>query len=146
MYKRQDDTNGAATVSQFNQRLIAAYVEVGRTLDDLPYTEEFIRMCELASATEAGMNEHAVFRRLQNIRKAGKLPPIGRASSRAPRLSEAEEGWLANAVVETVGSLGQRDQLPFTTRFDILLNRFNESTGRSLSPHDLWRVVAKLAK
>lgn len=140
-----DDDLGA-TVSQFNQGLIAAYVEVGRTLDDLPYTEDFLRLCVLANAHEAGMNEQAVFRRLQNIRKAGRLPPIGRATGRAPRISEAEEQWLRQAVEETVGSLGQRDQLPFTPRFDALLERFNQASGRSMDPHDLWRIVAKIAK
>jgi argininosuccinate lyase len=141
-----DDELLGATVSQFNQRLIDAYVEVGRTLDDLPYTQEFLRLCTMAGAAEAGMGEQIVFRRLQNIRKAGKLPPIGRAPSRPPRLSESEEEWLAGAIVESVGSLGQRDQLPFTPKFELLLNRFNEATGRSMDPHDLWRVIAKLAK
>ncbi|MFN7020191.1 MAG: argininosuccinate lyase [Phycisphaerales bacterium] len=141
-----DDPAGGTTVSQFNQKLIAAYVEVGRTLDDLPYTEDFLHLCAMAGAADAGMGEQAVFRRLQNIRKAGKLPTVGRAPSRPPRLSEGEEQWLAAAVVESVGSLGQRDQLPFTPRFELLLNRFNQTTGRSLDPHDLWRVIAKLAK
>jgi hypothetical protein len=135
-----------STGSQFNQRLIAAYVEVGRTLDDLPYTEDFLRLCHLSAAAEAGMNEQAVFRRLQNLRKAGKLPPIGRAPSKAPRINAEEEEWLRENVTVAVGSLGHRDQLPFSPKFDLLLQRFNEVTGRSLDPHDLWRVIAKIAK
>lgn len=141
-----DDDGGGATVSQYNERLVAAYVEIGRTLDDLPYTQEFLQLCTLAGTTEAGMSEQAVFRRLQNIRKAGKLPPIGRAPSKPPRVSEAEEQWLRQGVEEAAGSLGQRDQLPFTPRFDNLLERFNQASGRTLSPHDLWRIIAKIAK
>lgn len=141
-----DDDSGGATVSQYNQRLVEAYVEIGRTLDDLPYTEEFLKLCVLAGAPEAGMSEQAVFRRLQNIRKAGKLPPIGRAPSKPPRVSEAEEQWLRQAVEEAVGTLGQRDQLPFTPRFETLLERFNQASGRTLDPHDLWRIIAKIAK
>jgi argininosuccinate lyase len=140
------EEEAGATVSQFNQRLIESYVEVGRTLDDLPYTEEFLKVCHLAGAGDAGMSEQAIFRRLQNIRKAGKLPPIGRAPSKPPRISEAEEQWLRQAVEEAVGSLGQRDQLPFTPKFDALLQRFNQASGRALDPHDLWRVIAKIAK
>jgi argininosuccinate lyase len=140
------EEDSGATVSNFSQQLIEAYVQVGRTLDDLPYTEEFLNICHLAGAHEAGLGEHVVFRRLQNIRKAGKLPPIGRAPSKPPRISEAEEQWIRQAVEESVGSLGQRDQLPFTPRFDTILQRFNQASGRSLDPHDLWRVIAKIAK
>lgn len=140
------DDDDRSTASHFNQRLIEAYAAVGRTLDDLPYTEEFLRVCELAGAAEAGMSEQVVFRRLQNTRKAGKLPPIGKAPSRPPKISMDEEEWLRNAVEEAVGTLGQRDQLPFTERFEQLLNRFNQVSGRRMDPHDLWRVIAKIAK
>jgi hypothetical protein len=45
-----------------------------------------------------------------------------------------------------VGGLGQRDQLPYTPAFDALVQEFNAATGRSLDPHSVWRLVAKLAK
>ena len=50
------------------------------------------------------------------------------------------------AVEQAVGTLGHRDQLPFTPKFDVLLGRFNQATGRTMDPHDLWRVIAKIAK
>jgi hypothetical protein len=49
-------------------------------------------------------------------------------------------------VRSSVGTLGQRDQLPFTPEFDRLVEAFNQRTGKSLSPHDVWRLIAKIAK
>jgi len=45
-----------------------------------------------------------------------------------------------------VGSLGQRDQLPYSEQSGPLVAAFNQQTGRDLTPHDVWRLVAKLAK
>ena len=64
----------------------------------------------------------------------------------AVRLSPKEEKSLEEMVISAVGSLGQRDQLPFTPAFDTLVESFNEKTGRSLDPHGVWRLIAKLAK
>jgi hypothetical protein len=126
--------------------LVAAYQQAGRTLDDLPYTSEFDRV--IGAVHEAGleMTQRAALQRLQNLRKAGKLPPAGRAASTPPRISEEEESLLRELVVAMTGSLGQRDQLPYDPRFDGLVEAFNQQAGRALSPHDIWRLVAKLAK
>jgi len=126
--------------------LVAAYQKAGRTLDDLPYTPEFDRL--MGAVHEAGleMTQRSVLQRLQNLRKAGKLPPAGKAASTPPRISEEEESLLQELVVAMTGSLGQRDQLPYDPRFDGLVEAFNQQAGRALSPHDIWRLVAKLAK
>ena len=42
--------------------------------------------------------------------------------------------------------IGKRDRLPYTTRFDQLVDEFNKTQGRPLSPHLVWRLVATLAK
>ena len=42
--------------------------------------------------------------------------------------------------------IGRRDRLPYTERFDKLVDRFNQTQKRPLSPHLVWRLVAKLAK
>lgn len=125
--------------------LVGAYERAGRTLDDLPYTREWTALfAEVRDAT--GLREREVFHRLHNLRKAGKLPRMGRAASSPPRIEPGEEERLAAMVTRAVGTLGQRDQLPFTPEFDRLALEFNEATGRGLEPHDVWRLVAKLAK
>src|SRR5437016_2608860 len=42
--------------------------------------------------------------------------------------------------------IGKRDRLPYTKRFDELVDAFNKTQGRPLSPHLVWRLVATLAK
>ncbi|HZW10975.1 MAG TPA: hypothetical protein VFF69_13820, partial [Phycisphaerales bacterium] len=125
--------------------IVRAYERAGRTLDDLPYTREWSALYDdVRDATH--LREREVFHRLHNLRKAGKLPRMGRAASTPPRIEPAEEQQLAAMVTQAVGTLGQRDQLPFTPEFDRLVIEFNAATGRGLEPHDVWRLIAKLAK
>lgn len=135
----------ASSPDQTDDLLIAAYERTGRTLDDLPYTPEWARLFAEAGGA-MGLRERAVFHALHNLRKAGKLPKLGRATSNPPRINAEEESQLGEHVVRLIGSLGQRDRLPFTPEFDRLVEWFNTTTGRELSPHDVWRLIAKLAK
>lgn len=128
-----------------DDRLVAAYVEVGRTLDDLPYTDEFEKLVAVLGG-DGALARREVLHRLQNLRKANRLPRLGRAASPSIKVTEDEESLLVGLVTEQAGTLGQRDQLVYDPRFDTLTERFNARTGRSLSRHDLWRLVAKLAK
>ncbi|MEO1129739.1 MAG: hypothetical protein AAFX05_08550 [Planctomycetota bacterium] len=121
--------------------LISVYQRAGRTLDDLPYTTDFDGIC-----TAVDMPHRTVLHRLMNLRKAGKLPRMGRAPSLAVRLEAEEEQHLLRMVVDAAGSVGQRDQLPYTSAFDAIVQGFNAETGRSLEAHDVWRLIAKLAK
>lgn len=124
--------------------LIAAYVAAGRTLDDLPYTPEFESILRAIGASEG--DRAGVFHRLHNLRKAHRLPRLGRAATRSIKVSPSEESVLVELVRTAVGSLGQRDQLLYDPRFDALVQHFNARSGRNLDQHDAWRLVAKLAK
>lgn len=126
--------------------LVAAYLRAGRTLDDLAYTPEFETLFEAIGGQAAWKTRWAVLHRLQNLRKAGKLPKLGRAATSAIKVTPDEEHILTQLIVEQVGSLGQRDQLLYDTRFEAVVQAFNARTGRNLDPHDTWRLVAKLAK
>ncbi|HYF13634.1 MAG TPA: hypothetical protein VD971_01030 [Phycisphaerales bacterium] len=127
-------------------RLIEAYVRAGRGLDDLAYTPEFEAvMRDLASAGDA-RKEREVLQRLQNLRKAKKLPALGRTQSPAVKVSTEEEQALREIVLGVIGTLGQRDQLPYTPAMDAIAETFMARCGRPLSPHDLWRLIQKLAK
>ncbi|MCE7973551.1 MAG: hypothetical protein DYG92_04385 [Leptolyngbya sp. PLA1] len=128
-----------------DDRLVAAYVEVGRTLDDLPYTDEFETLVALLGGENAVVRRE-VLHRLHNLRKAHKLPRLGRAAGSSIKVTADEESILVGLVTEQAGTLGQRDQLLYDPRFDTVTERFNARTGRSLSRHDVWRLIAKLAK
>jgi hypothetical protein len=128
--------------------LIAAYKEQGRTLDDLPYTDEFeaiAQAIDLPGMNQAGANRAALFHKLHNIRKSGRLPKLGRAKEAPPRVTDEQAALLGRLVIEAVGRLSLRDQLPYTGRFDELVQRFNAEAGLQFSPHQVWRVIAKLA-
>src|SRR5687768_8247388 len=86
-----------------DQGLIVAYQSTGRTLDDLPYTEDFER---LYRALPKGSGEkREVFHRLHNLRKAGKLPRLGKPETMPPKIDPGEEEMLRGLVVGAVESL-----------------------------------------
>lgn len=135
-----------ATLVDADRVLAEAYVQAGRTLDDLPYTAEFASICAVIEDAGVRLPPREVLHRLHTLRKAAKLPRVGRGESDPIRVNSDEERTLSELVVAAVGTLGQRDRLPLTPEFDQLVERFNASTGRTLTPHDVWRLVAKLAK
>ncbi len=133
----------AAMLEDGDQHLIDAYVHHNRTLDDLPYTEEFEAVYAAAGNRRSRRD---VLSRLLNLRKAGRLPRIGKAKEAAPLVTSEQEAAVTTLVTEQCGSLSVRDQLPYTVRFDTIVSVFNARTGLQLSPYQVWRVVARLAK
>jgi len=130
-----------------DELLIAVYQKQGRTLDDLPYTPQFEVIYEAIAGGDApAVSRQAIFHRLHNLRKAGKLPRLGKAQGERPHLTDEHEALLAELVCEKVGQLSKRDQLLYTDDFDAIVNTFNTRAGLSLSAHDAWRIIAKLAK
>lgn len=125
--------------------LIRLYQQVGRTADDLPYTPEFeaIFIPYSAAHGDAAPDRAEVWRHLLNLRKAGQLPKLGEAKSRPPDLPEELRLKLREALGDDIG---KRDRLPYTDRFNRLVDDFNRQLPRPLSPHHIWRLVATLAK
>lgn len=128
-----------------DQRLINAYAAANRTLDDLPYTREFDQILAAVASDFDGRPEQ-VFRRLHNLRKQGKLPKSGLRGVSPAAVKPEEEEMVVGLITREAGTLGQRDQLPYTARFDAIHAEFNRATGRSMPPHDLWRLIARIAK
>jgi hypothetical protein len=129
-----------------DRALIEAYVRAGRTLDDLPYTPQFDAIVAEIRRVDPDATPRTVLHRLQTLRKSSRLPRLGRSDSPPIRIDDEESVLLSELVVESVGTMGQRDQLPYTPTFDRLVERFNARTGLALTPHDVWRLVARLAK
>jgi catechol 2,3-dioxygenase-like lactoylglutathione lyase family enzyme len=124
--------------------LVQIYEKLGRTADDLPYTPHFETLySSYVPHFDTPPTRREVWRHLLNLRKAGKLPKLGEARSKPPKVSDEARQHLGELLGEDVG---KRDRLPYTPRFDELVNKFNDSQPRRLSPHLVWRLVATLAK
>ena len=125
--------------------LATIYQNIARTADDLPYTPHFESL--YASYTgklgDPKPTRQEVWRHLLNMRKAGDLPKLGPAKSKPPKLDKSEEARLRDLLG---ADIGKRDRLPYTPRFDELVAAFNRPLTKKLSPHVVWRIVAKLAK
>lgn len=130
--------------------LTSVYQKQGRTLDDLPYTDEFEALYSAMYGDEddePGRPSRAqVFHRLHNLRKAGKLPRLGQAAGERPRINPEQEALLVSLVEAEVGAISKRDQLVYTPGFEQVCTRFNAQAGLELDRHAVWRLVAKLAK
>ncbi len=127
------------------EALVRIYEKVGRTADDLPYTPQFesLHNAYLQLHPDPKPTLAETWRHLLNLRKAGKLPKLGEARSTPPPLSPEQKLRLVEMLGEDIG---RRDRLPYTDRFNELVDEFNRSLPRSLSPHLLWRAVATLGK
>lgn len=125
--------------------LVKVYEQIGRTADDLPYTPHFETLYRgyAAQHPDPKPTRQEVWRHLLNLRKGGKLPKLGEARSRPPDITAEEKEKLRQALGEEIG---RRDRLPYTDRFDKLVDEFNKTQARPLSPHLVWRLVATLAK
>lgn len=125
--------------------LIAAYQQIARTADDLPYTPHFELLYKnyLAAFGDEKPTHAEVWRHLLNLRKGGKLPKLGEATSHPPQISDNDLELLKTMLG---ADIGKRDRLPYTPRFDTLVDAFNKTQHRPLSPHLVWRLVATLAK
>ena len=142
---QRDGLFGRPPAPEDEAELVRLYAETGRTLDDLPYTDEFERLFRRLGP-ELGLDRAGLIHRLHNIRKAGRLPKLGRSGAKPVVIDAEATEDLRRWVAEAAGSLGQRDGLLYTPAFDRLLDRFNAAHGTSLDHHDLWRLIARLAK
>jgi predicted enzyme related to lactoylglutathione lyase len=125
--------------------LATIYHNTARTADDLPYTPHFesLYAAYIKQLAEPKPTRQEVWRHLLNLRKAGSLPKLGPAKSKPPKLDRDEEDRLRELLGDAIG---KRDRLPYTPRFDQLVTDFNRPLPKKLSPHLVWRIVAKLAK
>lgn len=126
-------------------RLATIYEKLGRTADDLPYTTHFETLYDAYACgfADPKPTHSEVWRHVLTTRKSGQLPKLGAARSKPPELDEADRMRLAKLLM---ADLGKRDRLPYTPRFDEIVNAFNAGRRRPFSPHQIWRLVATLAK
>src|SRR4051794_36564282 len=125
--------------------LIKLYEKIGRAADDLPYTAHFEQLYQpyIASHPDPKPDRAEVWRHLLNLRKAGKLPKLGEARSKPPTVTAEARDHLKQLLGD---DLGKRDRLPYTARFDQIIDQFNAPLQKKVSPHLVWRLAATIAK
>lgn len=127
------------------ETLIRMYEQIGRTADDLPYTPQFesIYLGYITGQPDPKPTRQEVWRHLLNLRKGGKLPKLGEAKSRPPAVAPEDRERLREMLGDDIG---KRDRLPYAPRFDAIVENFNKTQPRPLTPHLVWRLIATLAK
>jgi catechol 2,3-dioxygenase-like lactoylglutathione lyase family enzyme len=125
--------------------LVQLYEKIARTADDLPYTPHFESLYNgyVHEAPDPKPSRSEVWRHLLNLRKRAALPKLGPAKSKPPEITDEQREMLKQMLGEDIG---RRDRLPYTKRFDELVDGFNKGMPRAMSPHLVWRLVATLAK
>ena len=128
--------------------LARLYEKAARTADDLPYTPHFETLYDAYARAfgddpAARPTRQEAWRHLLNLRKRAKLAKLGDARSRPPDVSPEDVARLREMLGDDIG---KRDRLPYSKRFDSIVDGFNKTLPRRLSPHLVWRLVATLAK
>ncbi len=144
--KLEDLFKEAPPLKPEDESLVRLYEEIGRPLDDLIYSEDFDRLYERAKAAGDTRDKREMAHRLFNLRKAARLPRLGRGLVSTVRIVDDEWDILADLIPHFCGTIGQRDRLAYSPEFDALVAEFNRQTGRPLTPHDVWKLVARIAK
>ena len=128
-----------------HEKLVEIYLKIARTADDLPYTPQFESLYEqyIDDFPEPKPDRAEVWRHLLTTRKSGKLPKLGEAKSRPPEVLPEARDRLRTLLGKDIG---KRDRLPYTVRFDEISAQFTRGMRRTMSPHQLWRLIATLAK
>jgi hypothetical protein len=60
-----------------DERIVDAYVHLGRQLDELAYTEDFEKLVKALDLKDDMESRHWLFKRLLTLRKMGRLPRLG---------------------------------------------------------------------
>lgn len=129
------------------KRLLDIYQSHLRSVDDLPYTQDFSEI-----ASQWGVNEDdeagkaELFRALLRLRKAGRLPRVSTVTRQEIPLSPSQRELLGLLLVRHLGTLGSRDRLPYTAEFSRLYDEFVKQTNTELSKYDLWRAILSTSK
>jgi hypothetical protein len=133
-------------LSPEDDRLVEAYKLLGRPVDDLPYTPEFEAMVQSLQAQGDSRDKGTLLRRLLALRKAARLPRLGRLATEILRVPPQDVELVELLLRGELGTLGSRDQLPYTDRIDRLHEQYNSRASTPLDRHNFWRLVARVSK
>lgn len=114
--------------------------------DALPYTDEFEQLkVKFEKSQKTTIKDVDFWRMLSSIGKGGGLGKKNgkKQTPRTPTLSSDEQLEILRLFPDGIGN---RDDLPYTAKFDEMHRRFAKLTGKNLSKHEFWRGVSRVAK
>jgi hypothetical protein len=129
-----------------DQRLVNLYTEIGVPSDALLYSPEFDLLMNRLQAAGDKRTSEVIAHRLLQLRKAARLPRIGRSSLSSVKLTEPDLDLVQGLLKQHLGALGSRDQLPYTEKFNQIRSEYNRRATQTLDPYQFWRVVARVSK
>ena len=77
MQKNDDDFLEMPPLTPEDQRLLDAYVQLGKSVDRLPYSPDIVKLMDLLGLPNSEQQKFQVFQRLLYLRKRGRLPLVG---------------------------------------------------------------------
>ncbi len=109
----------------------------------MPYTEEFAKLkAEFFERTLKKLSDAEFWSALVSVAKKGGV----RGKARTPAPTRVDEEGLQTLRKMLPASLGERDRLPYTERFESVVRRFNAITGLAASHREVWLSVLRIAK
>jgi hypothetical protein len=128
-----------------DQRLVNLYAEIGLPSDTLLYSPEFDVFLNRLRAAGDNRPTQEIARRLLQLRKAARLPRVGHVAYPSIELPETDFDLVQYLLRNHLGTLGSRDQLPYTELFDRIWTEYNRRATRTLDRHQFWRLVARVS-
>jgi predicted AAA+ superfamily ATPase len=114
--------------------------------DQLPYSEEFADLRkEFESRGQRKIGDGEFWRLIAYVGKRGGLarPKSRKKAVPAPRLTIEQQLELLRLFPDGIGN---RDQLPYTERFDSLHRQFKRLVRASFDKREFWRVLSRVGK
>lgn len=125
-------------------RLVELFSKVGKSLDSLPYTEEFDKIYIEAKHLDGISSERDLLDRLLRLRKSGRLPRLDKPTNEKPDLSPEQLDQVASWLRNQIDTMSVREEIPYTEAFDRLADQFKSLLDRDLSRNTVWRILISL--
>lgn len=111
--------------------------------DALPYSEEFEQhFADYCKASGVSHTRQQFWRALSSAAKKGGWKGKKRGGP-ATTLTHPQQDELRQLLA---GRLGERDSLPYSSDFESLRYKYNQSTGLALSERAFWRALCSVCK
>ena len=120
------------------EHLQELYDAAGVARDELPYTEQFDKLCQdFQDRAFKNAEKEQVYGAMLRYVRSSSCPP-GKAD---PPALDVEQGKQLKLALKKHGRAGK--VLPYSSEFEAALKEFNVATGLNYSDRDFWLSIAR---